>query len=47
MFAPLSNDFCERVVVTILRGESVRCVATRFKIAASVMKWLQRNRATR
>lgn len=47
MTAPISNDLRERVVAAVLNGESVRCVATRFEIAASsVVKWSQRHRAT-
>jgi putative transposase len=47
MARPLSNDLRERVVAAALSGASCRSVAARFGIAvSSVVKWLQRHRAT-
>ena len=47
MTRPLSNDLRERVVRTVLAGESCRIVAGRFGVAvSSVVKWTQRYRAT-
>jgi putative transposase len=47
MSRPLSSDLRERVVVTVIGGESCRAAATRFGVAvSSVVKWSQRHRAT-
>jgi transposase len=47
MARPLSNDLRERVIASVLRGESCRTVASRFGVAvSSVVKWSQRHRAT-
>ena len=47
MTRPLSLDFRERVVASVLAGESCRSVAERFGVAvSSVVKWSQRQRAT-
>jgi len=47
MTRPLSNDLRERVVASVLAGESCRAVARRFGVAvSSVVKWSQRHRAT-
>jgi transposase len=47
MTRPLSLDLRERVVASVLAGESCRSVAQRFNIAvSSVVKWSQRQRAT-
>ncbi len=47
MTQPLSLDLRERVVASILAGESCRSVAERFGVAvSSVAKWSQRQRAT-
>src|SRR3569623_675272 len=47
MTRPLSLDLRERVVASVLAGESCRSVAERFGVAvSSVVKWSQRQRAT-
>jgi transposase len=47
MVRPLSNDLRERVVTAAAAGESCRSVSERFGVAvSSVVKWLQRRRAT-
>ena len=47
MTRPLSVDLRERVVASVLAGESCRSVAERFGVAvSSVVKWSQRQRAT-
>lgn len=47
MTRPLSLDLRERVVASVLAGESCRSVAKRFGVAvSSVVKWSQRPRAT-
>ena len=47
MTRPLSLDLRERVVASVLAGESCRSVAERFGVAvSSVVKWAQRQRAT-
>lgn len=47
MTRPLSLDLRERVVTSVLAGESCRSVAGRFGVAvSSVVKWSQRRRAT-
>ena len=47
MVRALSNDLRERVVATVLAGETSRVVAARFGVAvSSVVKWSQRFRAT-
>ena len=47
MTRPLSNDLRERVVASIVSGESCRAVAARFGVAvSSVVKWSQRQRTT-
>jgi putative transposase len=47
MTRPLSNDLRERVVASVLGGESCRSAASRFGVAvSSVVKWSQRYRAT-
>ena len=47
MTRPLSLDLRERVVASVLAGESCRSVAERFGVAvSSVVKWSQRHRAT-
>ncbi|MCX7899496.1 MAG: IS630 family transposase [Methylocystis sp.] len=47
MVRPLSNDLRERVVGSVLAGESCRAVALRFGVAvSSVVKWSQRHRKT-
>lgn len=47
MTRALSVDLRERVVAAVLAGASCRSVAARFGIAvSSVVKWLQRHRAT-
>ncbi|WP_144259431.1 IS630 family transposase [Methylocystis sp. ATCC 49242] len=47
MVRPLSNDLRERVVASVLAGESCRAVALRFGVAvSSVVKWSQRQRET-
>jgi transposase len=47
MTRPLSMDLRERVVASVLAGESCRSVAERFGVAvSSVVKWSQRQRAT-
>jgi transposase len=47
MVRPLSNDLRERVIASVLAGESCREVAARFGVAvSSVVKWSQRHRAT-
>lgn len=47
MTRPLSNDLRERVVASVVGGESCRAVAARFGVAvSSVVKWSQRYRAT-
>ena len=44
---PYSNDLRERVVSSVLSGESCRVVAKRFGVSvSSVVKWSQRHRAT-
>ena len=48
MTRPLSLDLRERVVASVLAGESCRSVAERFGVAvSSVVKWSQRQRAIR
>ncbi|MDA9535711.1 transposase [Bradyrhizobium sp. CCBAU 21362] len=47
MTRPLSQDLRERVVASVLAGESCRSVAERFGVAvSSVVKGAQRQRAT-
>jgi|SRR6187549_875869 transposase len=47
MTRPLSVDLRERVVASVLAGESCRSVAERFGVAvSSVVKWCQRQRTT-
>lgn len=47
MVRPLSNDLRERVVASVLAGESCRAVALCFGVAvSSVVKWSQRQRET-
>ena len=47
MTRPLSMDLRERVIASVLAGESSRAVAARFGVAvSSVVKWSQRHRAT-
>ncbi|MGY4602883.1 transposase [Bradyrhizobium sp. USDA 4474] len=47
MARPLSLDLRERVVASVLAGESCRSVAERFGVAvSSVVKWSQRQRTT-
>ena len=47
MTRPLSIDLRERVVASVVNGESCRAVAARFGVAvSSVVKWSQRYRAT-
>ncbi|MGY3080313.1 transposase [Bradyrhizobium sp. LM6.10] len=47
MTRPLSLDLRERVVASVLAGESCRSMAERFGVAvSSVVKWSQRQRAT-
>lgn len=46
MSRPLSLNLCERVVASVLAGESCRSAVERFGVAvSSVVKWLQRQRA--
>ena len=47
MARPYSNDLRERVVASVLSGESCRSVAARFGVAVStVVKWHRRYRET-